>query len=269
MTAVRDPGAAASREPAAPAGVRAHARITAARDGRGGTALPLLSGEGPFAPRRTRSADPARARVTLVGAMSAPLGGDRLTLDTRVEAGAALRLDASAAMIALPGRVPGHAEYDVRLTVGADAYAHWLPEPLISAHGSDLRQTLTVDLAPTARLVLRDEQILGRTGEEPGRLGTRLTVRRAGRPLLDQRLDYGPGVPGWESGAVLGAGHRAVGQLLVVDPAFAQRPPEPRVVGETAVVTPLAGPALLVTAVAPDGLQLRRLLDESHRFTSW
>ncbi|MDJ1138069.1 urease accessory protein UreD [Streptomyces iconiensis] len=267
--AVTPVAAVAPAAAAGPAGVRAHVRITAASDGRGGTALPLLSGEGPFAPRRTRSADPARARVTLVGAMSAPLGGDRLTVETRVEAGAALRLDSSAAMIALPGRVPGHAEYGVRLTVGEDAYAHWLPEPLISARGSDLRQHLVVDLAPTARLVLRDEQVLGRTGEEPGRLSTRLTVRVAGRPLLDQQLDYGPGAPGWDGGAVLGAGHRAVGQLLVVDPAFAERPAEPRMLGETAAVTPLAGQGLLVTAVAPDALQLRRLLDQSHIFTSW
>ncbi|GAA2067561.1 urease accessory protein UreD [Streptomyces albiaxialis] len=259
-----------------PSGVRATARIAAVVDARGRTALPVLSGEGPFALRRTRSADPARARVTLVGAMSAPLTGDRLAVEAEVGEGAALRVDGSAATIALPG-LPGRtgeaqepARYDVRLDVADGATAHWLPEPLISAAGSDLRQHLRVDLAPSARLVLRDEQVLGRTGEGPGRLGTRLTVRRGGRPLLDQRLDLGPGAPGWASGAVIGREHRAVGQLLVVDPDFGAEPPGPRVLGETAVVTPLAaGPAILVTAVAPDALQLRRLLDRSHIFTSW
>ncbi len=36
---------------------------------------------------------------------------------------------------------------------------------------------------------------------------------------------------------------------------------ETRLLGEHAVIAPLAGPAALVTAVAPDALALRRLLD--------
>nr|WP_206441710.1 urease accessory protein UreD [Streptomyces boncukensis] len=230
--------------------------------------MPLLSGEGPLALRRTRAAAPGQARVTLVGAMSAPLGGDRLAIEARAEAGARLVFDSSAATIALPGRVPRAARYDVRLSVAEGAAVHWLPEPLIAAAGSVLHQHIRVDLAPGARLVLRDEQVLGRAGEEPGRLGTRLTVHRAGRPLLDQRLDFGPGAPGWDSGAVLG-GHRAVGQLLLVDPEFADGPPGPRMLGETAALIPLAGPAALATAVAPDALQVRRLLDQAHTFTAW
>lgn len=111
--------------------------------------------------------------------------------------------------------------------------------------------------------MLREEQILGRHGEDTGSLTTRLTVRRAGRPLLDQQLAYGPGAPGgWDGAAVLG-GNRAVGQLLVVDPAFEADPPAPRVLGPTAVLTPLAGPAVLVTALAPDARLLRGVLDEA------
>lgn len=88
--------------------VHATARITAAPDGRGGTALPVLESDGPLAVRRTRAAPVpgahAPARVTVVGAMSAPLGGDRLALEIDVRDGAALTVDASAATIALPGR---------------------------------------------------------------------------------------------------------------------------------------------------------------------
>ncbi|MCC2278014.1 urease accessory protein UreD [Streptomyces sp. ET3-23] len=241
------------------AGVVAAARIVAAPDGRGGTALPVLAGQGPFALRRTGVRGP-EARVALVGAMSAPLGGDRLTLTAEVEDGAALRFATTAATIALPGRTGAPATYDTSLRVGDGAVLHWLPEPLISARGSDLRTATRAELAAGARLVLREEQVLGRTGEPPGRLVSRLTVRRAGRPLFDQELAYGPGVPGWDGGAVLG-GHRAVGQLVVVDPAFEHRPAEPRLLGGTAVLTPLAGPAVAVGAVAPDALALRKLLD--------
>ncbi|GAA0582775.1 urease accessory protein UreD [Streptomyces crystallinus] len=237
------------------AGVRATARIVATPGG-----LPVLAGEGPLALRRTRATG-AHHRVTVVGAMSAPLGGDRLALEAEVREGARLTVDSAAATIALPGRTGEPARYDVRLAVGPGGELRWLPEQLISARGSELRMHTRVELAADARLVLREEQILGRHGEEPGTLTTRLTVHRAGRPLLDQELAYGPGAPGgWNGSAVLG-GHRAVGQLLVVDPELAEKPVEARMLSESAVLTPLAGPAFLVTALAPDARLLRRVLD--------
>ncbi|MEU5305904.1 urease accessory protein UreD [Streptomyces noursei] len=275
------PRPAAPQAPAAPAaGLRATARIVArlddggtsrsseAESGGGTSRLPVLEGGGPFALRRVQShAD--QARVCLVGAMSAPLGGDRLRIEATAEAGTSLRITAAAATVALPGRTGELATYDVHLTVGDGARLEWLPEPLISAEGSDLRMTTTIDLAPTARLVFREEQILGRSGEHTGALRSRLTIRQAGRVLLDQETAYGPGAPGWDTSAVLG-GHRAVGQFLLVGPEFTDKPAEVRLLGGAAgdgaaqgVLAPLAGPAALATVVAPDGLSLRRLLDRA------
>ncbi|WP_411082355.1 urease accessory protein UreD [Streptomyces sp. cmx-18-6] len=247
--------------------VRATARLRAEPDARGSTALPVLESAGPLALRRTRSPLRPYARVTIVGAMSAPLNGDRLALEAEVADGARLTVDAAAATVALPGaRGDGEpSTYAVDLSVGEGAVLHWLPEQLISAHGSDLRLDTRVELAATARLLLREEQILGRHGEPTGALTTRLTVRRAGRPLLDQRLAFGPGAPGgWDGPAVLG-GHRAVGQLLLADPAFEEAPLPARLLGPTAALTPLAGPAVLVTAVAADARLLRAILDEAMR----
>ncbi|MFD3654968.1 urease accessory protein UreD [Streptomyces sp. NPDC058620] len=247
--------------------VQATARITAVPDGRGATALPVLESSGPLALRRTRSPLAPYARVTVVGAMTAPLGGDRLAIAADIGDGARLTVDAAAATVALPGAAQdaGPATYDVRLTVGEGAELRWLPEQLVSAYGSELRMTTRAELASSARLVLREEQILGRHGETTGTLTTRLTVRRAGRPLLDQQLAYGPGAPGgWDGGAVLG-GHRAVGQLLVVDPDFEEACPESRLLSPTAALTRLAGPAVLVTAVAADARLLRGVLDEALR----
>ncbi|TLS43647.1 urease accessory protein UreD [Streptomyces montanus] len=246
------------------AGVRATARIAARPDGRGGTALPTLEGDGPLALRRTRGSG-AEARVMLVGAMSGPLGGDHFTVEAAAAEGAALHIGSAAATIALPGQTKGEARYDVRLTVAEGAELRWLPEQLISANGSDLYVTTHVDLMPGARLVLREEQVLGRAHEEPGRLTSRLTVRLRGRSFLDQELCCGPGASGgWDGPAVL-AGHRAVGQLVVVRPEFAEARPSPRLLGEYAALTPLAGPGVLVTALAPDALRLRRTLDEALR----
>ncbi|MEV6167353.1 urease accessory protein UreD [Streptomyces sp. NPDC051954] len=243
-------------------GVRAAARIAAREDGRGGTALPVLESAGPIALRRTRGSGP-EAYVMLVGAMSGPLGGDHFSVAADVAPGARLRVGSAAATIALPGQAKGEARYDVRLSVADGGELRWLPEQLISVQGSDLYVGTQVDLGADARLVLREEQVLGRAGEEPGRLTSRLTVRIAGRTVLDQELACGPGAPGgWDGPAVLG-GHRAVGQLVVVRPEFAAEPAVAQVLGDTAALTPLAGPAVLVTAVAPDALRLRRVLDQA------
>lgn len=255
-----------AQEPAGhPHAVRATARIRAAHNGRV-TTLPQLHSDGPFHLRSMHTAGNA-ATVGILGAMSAPLGGDRLTLDITAEDRAELEVTTAAATLALRGPTTDAATYDVRLTAKDHARLRWLPKPLISAAGSNLRQTYTIALAATARLVLREEQLLGRADEEPGHLVSRILVHRAGRPLLDQHTAYGAPEPGWDGPAVLN-GHRAVGQLLVVDPRLDARQ-APVLLGEDtkkgcAVLAPLAdGPALLATAVAPTTSTLRALLDEA------
>ncbi|MET9922396.1 urease accessory protein UreD [Streptomyces sp. NPDC006435] len=248
-------------------GVVATARVRAEHNGRT-TILPLLSGDGPFHLQRLRPRD-GMARVDVIGAMSGPLGGDRLAFHADIGPRARLRITAAASTIALRGPTDEAATYDIRLAVGDDAALHWLPQPLISTAGSGLRQTCAVALAPTARLVLRDEQVLGRTGETSGDLTARLTVLRGGRPLLDQHTSYGAPHPGWDGPAVVGP-HRACGQLLVVDPAFTPAGLPPVLLGDPdgpahGVLAPLAGPALLATAVADTATRLRHLLDEALR----
>lgn len=249
--------------PAHPSGVVATARIRATHNGRT-TTVPLLHNDGPFHLRRLR-AHGEQARVRVLGAMSAPLGGDRLALGITVETRARLEVTSAAATIALRGPTTVPATYDVRVRVGDHATLHWLPEPLISTQGSTLHQTFAIDLAPTSHLLMREEQLLGRSGEPPGHLTTRLTVHRGGRPLLDQHTAYGDPAPAWDGPAVLGT-HRATGQLLLVDPEL-DTPREPRVICDDpaqghAVLTPLADPrALIATAVAPTPAHLRHLLD--------
>ena len=208
--------------------VRAVARMRAVADGRGGTALPLLAGRGrwpcagPAVRAGRRAGDGGRRDERTAGRRpAADRGGGG---HGRAPAGRRVRRHHVAAR-----RERRTGGYDVALSVADGAELRWLPEPVIAARGSALRMSTRVELAPGARLVLREEQILGRCGEPPAHLTTRLTVRRGGRTLLDQELSFGPGAtPGWDGPAVLG-GHRAVGQLLVVSEEFepAPRPTAP------------------------------------------
>lgn len=262
---VSGPGPRA-REESAPSAVHATARVTAAHNGHT-TTLPLLHGDGPFHLRRLRPLG-GRARVSVIGAMSAPLGGDRLGIDVEVREGADLEVTTAASTIALRGPTTERAVFGVRLAVGERDCLAWLPQPLISTRGSTLHQHYRVDVAQTSRLLLREEQVLGRTGEASGHLTTRLTVRRGGRLLLDQHTAYGDPASAWDGPAVL-RGHRATGQLLLVRPDGPAPPREPLLLGVdpaggAAVVAPLAdGRALLATAVAPTPARLRHLLDRA------
>ncbi|MFL4909775.1 urease accessory protein UreD [Streptomyces sp. MMS24-I2-30] len=123
-----DAQAAGTEEPPGhPHGVRATASIRATYNGRV-TTLPHLRSDGPFHLRRMRTGGRA-ARVGIIGAMSAPLGGDRLTLDITADDRAELDVTTAAATLALRGPTTAPATYDVQLTAGEGAGLRWLPQP--------------------------------------------------------------------------------------------------------------------------------------------
>nr|AQT38898.1 UreD [Streptomyces sp.] len=249
--------------------MRAHAHLTVTADG-DRTRISRLHSEVPLILRPTIAADAPSSRrwvpdnaahVALAAAAAGPLGGDRLQLDVEVGAGASLALRGVSATLALPGPHNETSRTDVRVRVAEGAALLWQPRPVIAARGCDHRATTLIDLAPGARLLVREEILLGRHGEQPGTLRQRLRVTATNRPLYDQELAFGPGVPGW-SGPAVTAGRKAVGTLLVVDPGspapWPHRAPEPD------VATLAAGEhTLVVSALADDYVTLRQRLDVS------
>jgi urease accessory protein len=236
--------------------MRATARVVAQPDGRGGTRLTVLRSEAPLLLRQTGAVD-----VHLVGGAAGPLGGDDLLLVIEVLAGAALRMHTVAASLALPGPDGAASRVRVTATVAGGGYLAWLPEPLIAAARCRHRYESTVDIAPDARLLWREELVCGRSGEVPGDARVTTTITRDARPLLVQELAIGPEAPGWDGPAVLG-GAGAAGSLLIVEPAWvAGGPPGPRVLGPTAALLPLAGPAVLASVTGADAHEVRACLD--------
>lgn len=222
----------------------AHARIAASGD-----RLVALRSEPPLALRPTADG------VYLVGAAAGPLGGDELTIDIDVTDGAELTVRSSAASVVLPGVTPSLITIRARVEDGCSL--RWIPEQTVLACGCRHRVVTRVDLDGDARLEWWEELVLGRHGEPSGSAMTTLRIDLDGAPLLRHELAVGPDHPEWSSPAVLGVGARAVGSVAVVGPGL---PTRPAVLGGTAAVLPLDGPAALVTAVAADALSLRRSL---------
>ena len=246
--------------------MRATARVVAEPDGHGGTRLAVLRGEAPLLLRRTVPAvregtGGLPADVHLVGGAAGPLGGDDLSLVIEVRAGAALRMHTVAASLALPGPTGAPSRTRITATVEGGGYLAWLPEPLIAATGCLHWTESTVDIDSDARLLWREELICGRYGEAPGDARLSMAVTRGTRPLLVQNLAIGPGSVGWDGAAVLDRAG-AVGSLLVVEPAWvASGPPPARVLGPTAALLPLAGPAVLASVIGTDAHQVRACLE--------
>lgn len=242
----------------------AGARLVAVADGAGRTTLPELRSAVPLVLRRTgsrigsaRGEAGGDAWVHLVGGAAGPLGGDRLRLEITVGVGAAVHLRSVAASVALPGRA-GHAStLDIVAIVAPGGLLDFAPEPWVAAAGSRHTTRVQVTLADGAGLRWRDELVCGRHGEEPGCARTELRVRHAGRPLLAHTLTVGTGAPGWDSPAVLGPA-RAAGTVLYAGTEVAHAP-APGADSDVAVAV-LAGPGVLLTAVAADALALGRLL---------
>lgn len=254
--------------------MRARAELTIGRAQRGGiwrTTITRLRSDGPVVLRPTIAprADPfpgwnlgglGAAWVSRAAGAAGPLGGDDLRLDVRVGAGAALILRDVSASLVLPGPHREGSTSRVAVRVCAGATFVWLPQPLIAAHGCRHRALTSVAMEPGARLLVREGLLLGRFGEEPGSVRQRLRVCIGDHPLYDQEIAIGPEAPGWEAAAVT-AGRRAIGSALVVDPGWMQQTPAITWQSGEAVVMPLPGPAVLISALAPDALGLRRALD--------
>jgi urease accessory protein len=232
--------------------IAATASIEAVAGPGGLTRLPVLASQVPLVLRRTPSA------VYLVGGAAGPIGGDELSLRISVGSWAVLRLRSAAASIALRGLDGRESVLRVSVSVASGGRLEYLPEPVVVSAGARHATLVTVALADGASLVLRDELLLGRHGEAGGSARTVLRVDYAGKPLLRQSLEVSGTDPASLGPAVL-SGHRAAGSLLLVNSPAGPAGPAGPDTPERAVMR-LAGPGVLVTALADDAVTLRRRL---------
>lgn len=189
----------------------ARARLsTEARDGR--TVATVTRSEAPLLLRATPRPD--HLDVHLVGGAAGPLGGDDLGLDVSIGAGSVVRVRSVAAQLAQPdprGR-SSVAVTEVEVADGADV--DWHPEPLISVAGSDHRMTTVLRVSSSVHLRWTDTIVLGRTGEPPGRVASRLRLEVDGVVALDHDLVAGLARTGGDRDPLRGPGANGRARVL-------------------------------------------------------
>jgi urease accessory protein len=155
------------------------------------TVLARRRHEGPLAVQRAFYPEGGVCHVYLLHPPGGIVGGDRLDVRVRALAGAH-------ALVTTPGATKCYrsagplAEQRQHLQVEADGALEWLPQETLWFAGARGRSTTRVDLDPGSRFIGWEVQCLGRPacGEtfDGGEADLALSVHRAGRPLLLERL---------------------------------------------------------------------------------
>jgi urease accessory protein len=174
----------------------------------------------PLTIRQVHNEDGVTCALCLVGSAAGPLPGDELTLRIDIADGARASLVAAGATIAQgQGVLP--ARLTLQVSVGAGAHLDADPGALIVCAGARVDVTVAIALAADATLRWREVVVLGRSGEPAGTGRLDWDVRRAGRPLLRQRVDLSdPTLTRWPG---LLDDYRVFSSELRVDPQLDAR----------------------------------------------
>ena len=248
----------------APALQRTRGRASVVLGGGVATALKGLAQAGSakaFLPR-SHSPDPEVVFLNTAGGLT---GGDRLTY--ALELGPGGRATATTQTAERAYRAAGDvAQMEVRLSAGAGAELHWLPQETILFDGAALHRRTEVALGHDARYLGVETVVLGRAamGETLAHVefDDLRTVRREGKPVFIEPLRIATDTLARTTPAALGTA-RAFATLVWTAPGVADAlDPLRAVIAQHDC--PAAASAwdgkLVLRAVAPDAFPLRRLL---------
>lgn len=161
---------------------------------------------------------PSSARIALTAGYSILHTGDHLALDVVVGPGCLLEIVETGGTVAYP-TPSSSSSWRTRIEVGPAATLLWNALPLVIASGARVTRATTLSMHPTARALLRETIVLGRSGEVGGQVTVIQDARYDdGSPIASERLDVDGSAP---SPVVLGR-QRVLDAVQV----FGVRPPE-------------------------------------------
>jgi urease accessory protein len=247
-----------------------HARVGfALKDGR--TGLETLYQEGACKirlPKVETGAPPLAVFINTAGGLT---GGDELTLEAKVGAGARASAT-SQACERIYRAAGGLARVDTVLDVGEGGRLDWLPQETILFDGARLARRVTADLAGNARLLAVESVIFGRTamGEcvTAGAFCDRWRIRRDGRLIFADDMRFRGEIADLLGHAAVLAGGCAMATVLyAADDAEDFAGGARTAIGETGGVSAWEG-KLVARIAAPDGQALRAALVPALRLLS-
>ncbi|MCI4663999.1 MAG: urease accessory protein UreD [Neomegalonema sp.] len=219
---------------------------------------------------KTHEPAPLAVLVNTAGGLA---GGDQFSAAAEAEAGAALSVTTQAAERVYRAVDEAPAQILNRLTLGAGARLHWLPQETILFDGGRLRRRLEVEMAEDAELLALEMITLGRRamGEtvRDGFLSDQWRIRRAGELAFADALRLTAPIDAQLAPASTGDGGRAIATLLLAAPHAADLLKMARADLDAALSTTPKGldlgasawnNVLVIRAVAADPAPLRRLL---------
>lgn len=158
-------------------------------------------------------------QAVLLNTSGGVVGGDRLEIGIRSEAGTSALVTSQAAEKVYRSAGPD-AHIDVQLAIGAGAWLEWCPQETILFDRARLRRRLVVDAAPGARALVGEVLVFGRKahGEElrTGLLHDRWAVHGDGRLLWADVLRLDGDIAGKLAAPFGFAGARAAATLIYV-----------------------------------------------------
>ena len=231
--------------------MKAAARLVVTLDSHGNSVVRVLRSMTPLTLVPHRRVGPV-ALVHLVSSVTAPLGGDSLSLTVEVGPGASLELRGVAATLLLPGSSGAASSSVVRFLV--EGTVSYLPEPTVVTSRARHTAVVEAELDGHAQLRTREVLVLGRAEEKPGTLSSTMRATRCGTPLLHQQLVVGD--PAVDTSSAGLAGKRVVGTEVVLDSAVRGSDG-----GAWWSVVPLAAGGTLATALGDDVVTVTQVLD--------
>lgn len=205
------------------------------------------------------------AEAIIVNTAGGITGGDTFSVSATVGSGASLTLTTQAAERAYKAQKGEVGKVDTQLKVASNARLNWLPQEMILFNKSALHRRLSIDLEPDAQLLMVEPVVFGRAAMDET-LGDvffddRIVIRRNGRPCyLDGMTLTGNAVETLASPAVAG-GAGAMASMVFISPQASFILDQVRAfLPDTAGASMIADDILVLRALAPDSLELRRSL---------
>ncbi|RUT35085.1 urease accessory protein UreD [Arsenicitalea aurantiaca] len=241
---------------------RGEGRISAApRDGR--TRLRTLYQEG-CAKIRLPNAHGRAIEAVMINTAGGLCGGDAVQWGVEADAGASMVLTTQACERVYRSTGPV-ATLGTRISVGADAHVDWLPQETILFEDARLDRSLEIDLAPGASVCALEAVLLGREamgeGARNAHLRDRWRIRREGRLVhAESTLLSADALE--RDGLSLLDGAIAFATLVYIGPGADRRlePVRAALPAGARAAASLIGEKLVLRALAPSGLALRRII---------